>query len=359
MTSAHASTYAVLPADLAGDRDLLREIVNRNTSSALAEVSQARLDWLFDQNPAGATLGWFLRTEPDGRTVGTGSLVPRVMRVDGASVVCARASLLAVDSTHRALGPAAMIARRGVVGAQEHGFPTVLGVAPPATIPIFTRCGYVRLGDYVRYAKPLSLAPQFTRLTGVTRGAGAASALPDLLLRLGSRDSWLSAGDGVVRTLTEFDSRFDDLWSRAGASYGFTTARTSAFLRWRFTACPDPRAFVVHGWLSPDLAELRGYAVSSTDGPHAFLYDLFADADGDAMDRVLAAAIRWARSQRAQTLSIWIGASPRVVETLTRFGFRPRSDGPKTTAVLVAGYDAGVVKRISESGWYILAADNV
>jgi hypothetical protein len=352
-----APRYVTVPLDFVGDRARIRELVNRNTSTALAEVSMARLDWLFDRNPAGASVGWLLTLEPGADAVGTGSLVPRFMAVDGESRRCARTSLLAVDAGHRALGPALMIARRGFEEARAAGLPTVLGVAPPPTVPIFTRAGYVRVGEFTRYAKPLSVRPHLAKRVGAA--AATLAWLPDLALRAAGRESWTSTGGDRFCVLPGFDARFDTLWERARLAHGYTTERTSAFLTWRFTDCPDRLPLVIHGLLSRDEQDVRGYAVSYIQDRHAFMLDLFAEPDGLAMDRVLTGVARWARAHGAEALSIWMGSTDRFTSVLTRFGFRPRQDEAKPTNILLAGYDTALIERIKTQGWYILAADNV
>jgi len=357
--AASAPPYLVAAADLAGDREVVCGIINRNPSAAAVAVAAARLAWLFDRNPAGPGRTWLLKAREGLTPVGTGSVVLRRMSIRGSIGLAGRASLLAVDPAHRTLGPALLLERQLAAFAGEARLSAVFAVAPPATVPVFERCGYVRLGDYLRYAKPIDLTPHVTRLTGVRAGARVIAAPANAALRLVSRDSWAGTGGGVIAPVTAFDARFDELWNRAAANWGFTTARTSSFLAWRFADAPSAGDYTTLALMSRDEREVRAYAVVLIQGDHVHVHDLFAPSPGPDFERMLAGVVRWARAARVNSVSLSISADAAADASVRRVGFRPRADAEKASSLLVLCPDPLVLERIRREGWYILPADNV
>ncbi|UCE37900.1 MAG: GNAT family N-acetyltransferase [Thermoplasmata archaeon] len=45
--------------------------------------------------------------------------------------------------------------------------------------------------------------------------------------------------DMVIKTITQFDSRTDDLWKEAQAAHDIILRRDSTYLNWRYTQCPE------------------------------------------------------------------------------------------------------------------------
>jgi hypothetical protein len=81
--------------------------------------------------------------------------------------------------------------------------------------------------------------------------------------------------------------------------------------------------------------------------------DLWAGADREALDDLLAGLLTWARSRGAASAACGEGGLTHVREALVRFGFRPR--GPETA--IAVSPSGGNAPRPDPNKWYFLLAD--
>src|SRR5688572_13867646 len=93
-------------------KDALANIWRENMSdSGIAGVIDARMDWLYRQNPLGPTATWLVVEDASKEVVGCASLYPRNVWIDGQVMRAGIGIDLAIQKQHRVAGPAVILQR--------------------------------------------------------------------------------------------------------------------------------------------------------------------------------------------------------------------------------------------------------
>jgi hypothetical protein len=183
-------------------------------------------------------------------------------------------------------------------------------------------------------------------------GRRLLAGVVDPVLRAVSPETWRP---GHGRTLTQvdgFDERFDDLWQRTRDSFGAACVRTSEFLRWRYTRCPLTQ-YVTLALTERD-ERVAGYAVCTEGSDRQVrVIDLWAGADKEALDDVLAGVLTWSRARGAASVACGEAGVTLLREALVRFGFRQR--GP--AAAIAVSPQRAHSPRLEPHAWYFMLAD--
>src|SRR5262245_3707026 len=98
----------IRPVNIESDYSLLLDVLERNLG---VSRDLERFDWLYRQNPCGTAWAWFAYEQGKERIVGSASLFPRVMWVNGTEQRCGQVGHFSVDTGYRSLGPALLLQR--------------------------------------------------------------------------------------------------------------------------------------------------------------------------------------------------------------------------------------------------------
>lgn len=287
--------------------------------------------------------------------VGTAGLGTRRIRLaDGSTATAGLASDFAVDPDHRSLRPALLLART-VAATVGNGVDLIYGLPNSQSAGVFRRIGYELDGTLRRYVKVLRSERFLRPRLPVSAVRRPLTMFADLALRAASPETWGPKGGLTVTAVEEFDSRFDDLWSRASAAQGGAiTERTAAFLQWRFRRNPLQR-YTVLGFKRPGGNELAGYAVcliQQKDEQAVVIDILFDPAMADAQGLV-AGVVAWARTERAASVACEFEGAPELEAALRGFGFKCR--GGKTLRAILVPKERGGPGMLR--GWWFLRVD--
>jgi hypothetical protein len=139
-------------------------------------------------------------------------------------------------------------------------------------------------------------------------------------LRLGERPN----RSYTAKVFTDFDERFDDLWTRVKSEHTCLTVRDSRFLQWRYRDCPLHQ-YTALGLLSADQSRLLGYVIYYAEGGSAVCADIFSGSDDREIECLLSAWVCHARQSGLTGMSAACSLPDAVQRGLRRIGFTRRT----------------------------------
>lgn len=336
-TLAPATSWRITQPTVAELREPLLELWRRNLPGA----SRARFEWLYGTGRAEALL---LGGRP---VIGSAGLLRRRFSIAGEVIEGGAAIDLNVDVQQRAGGPAMTLTRAVMKLADDSGCACLYGFPIPRAAGVLKRCGYRQIGEVSNWTKLLRSAVKLRSVLRSSLAAKLAGPLVDVALRWKSSErEWRLPQQVVVETPTTFDERFYRLWQTAAQRFGVLGERSTDYLKWRFTKCPELKyeCFALTG---RGCGELLGYIVWYRSDESICIADLLA-VDEAATDLLLAEFTRHARRLRADAMRLSCFAAPRFYEQLAAAGFSRRQDS----------YPVLVRMQATVTDWYLTMADH-
>ncbi len=312
-----------------GVREVIPEAYRSVTVALLCRYlnpayDEARFDWLYRRNPAGPGRLWLAFDSTNG-VVGTAAAFPRVLCVNGTTVLGWVLGDFCVAESYRTLGPALALQRASLeaLGAQPDSWCYDFPGGP--MMPVYKRLRVGSVRSMRRFVKLLRVGPVLARYLGAPRLANRIGAAVDLVLAY--RDRPPRSPISVVTSL--LDARcgddFSALAAKVGGRYGFCLLRSAAHLAWRYQDNPIRRYEILTARLG---GELAGYAVFSEDTSEATLVDLFGFPDPEVLGPLVQGVADLARERGCATLTVGLLDSHPWGELLQRLGFSRRETSP-------------------------------
>lgn len=216
-----------------------------------ADAHRLRWDWQYKLNPhmpADGPLIWLAR---EGQTVvGHYASMPVRLQVKDREIDAAWGTDVMVAPERQRQGLGELLFR---TWDREVGAALGLGLSASSS-QLFTKLRWHNVGPVPCMVKPLTRRalrrPQWS--VGANR---LLSALTLPWVRLIARSRPLQ---GEVRTVRQFDVRFDAFWARVSSAFGLVVKRDAAYLNWKYIQAPHVRYTVAV--LERD-GELAGYIV--------------------------------------------------------------------------------------------------
>jgi GNAT superfamily N-acetyltransferase len=272
---------------------------------------------------------WVVKNGPE--VVGQLATIPVELKVGEATTRAIWILDFIVDQNYRGQG----LGKRLVLAARDW-CPTMitLGINEQSTA-VFRSLKWEALGGLHRYHKLLFPGYAFSEIARVAPLRGLANlGFAASRARLARR---LTADNGAVRSVTEFNDAFAELWGRASVQWPCAVKRDPDFLDWQFRRQPG-KQFEVLGYYEGDL--LVGYVVlffrkpeRGGVSPKAAITDFcyqpeFADK---IIEGLLGAALQQALAKRAGSLVTDI-LDEGVEAWLQRYGFWQIKNAPQFMA---------------------------
>jgi hypothetical protein len=266
-----------------------------------------KYDWFYLACPWGEPMVRVLRHAATAEWVGVAAVGPRRVRWNGREI---RAGLLvdmAVDASHRSLGPALML-QRAVLEDALSVFDLVYGFPNPKAIPVVKRVGYKKLADMVRCSRVLRHGPYLRRLLPAPLAALAGSLI-DVVDRLVDGWRWLLGSRLIGTWHDEAETCLHELRIHDASSDGLVGVRDRNALHWRFDAVSFARVryFVVR---ERNHSRAQAWFACQEEGATLHVRD-FAPISrpGTMSRRALDALIRAARARGHSALSVQYAGS--------------------------------------------------
>jgi GNAT superfamily N-acetyltransferase len=193
-------------------------------------AADARLDWLYYNNPAGRALTW-IATER-GELAGCTSYFPWRVWLDGREMLCAIGGDGYVRPQFRRRGLGALLHDAARDGMKRAGIGCMYGAPGAMNVTALKHGGSREVGHVARWARPL-------------RGAalGVRHAVLDRLLRHALRPRRAATLEPMQRD----DTRVDEVWNAFAPTIPLAAVRDSVFYTWRFIDAPAKKepAYVI------------------------------------------------------------------------------------------------------------------
>ncbi|CUB00581.1 hypothetical protein [Thiomonas bhubaneswarensis] len=348
MTAA-PSSYAVLPADLQADRDIIVSLWISNLGHPGRR--QDKYDWFYLRNPAGAPHVLLAHAPAEsGTPIGVIGLGIRQMRLAGQPVEAGLLTDFGVVAEHRTLYPAMLLQTT----LRDRFLPQlglILGFPNPKSEPVVKRLGYKVAGRMVRYVRVLRTSPYLPKQIPHTirRLVGRAADWSRHALRR-SRHAPDARGY-LAQWLDQPDARFDALWNAQNDPTLLIGVRDRAYLAWRFEHKPWKKFRFLT--LSSREDGLVAYVACEAVGKVMHVRDLLCHPDHpDSLDLVFDTLFRDAYNDGRTSVSFEFLGPVGMVEALQRLGMVARD----ARHVMYTMSEARA-ETLSQAQWYFTNAD--
>lgn len=222
----------------------------------------------------------------------------------------------------------------------------------PLNLKIQRRMGYREIALAPQYAKildPMELVSQTINGGVVAKLLGPS--FRGLLLLVDAVVCVGRTSGRLVRRISRFDSRVDELSLSLADKLGASTFRTSSFLNWRYVDRPFPRETIL---AAEENGVLKGYVVvGPSRGGKAragMIVDILADPqDGRTISALCQAATKHFRKERMALIRVVL-SDDRYARILRRFLFFKTTSGKP---LLI-----GNLERCGDEGDYLLDVKN-
>lgn len=340
--------YSVTNLDLDRNRDDIARLLEGN----FPDLPQERYDWIYLRNPQGKALSWAVLESTSGALVGTTSLFPRKMNVDGKTVRAGIAGDFAVNREHRGSTAAIRLQRAVVTGMNQSEFEFIYGISNKKAEPVQLRVGYVLLGKMDRWAKLLRTRKYFK--ASVLRWL--VSRPLDLMMKHLSKEKRYQRPEGyTIEKSTSFDQRFDLLWKRASRQFNLIGERSKDYLNWRYGQSPH-EGYQIFSLLHKNEQEILGYVIYYLKGKVGVIADmLFLNFDS-ALESLLSEFIHYLREQDVESISILLFGCPSLEKKLKSFDF-VRRDEESRILVYPAKNSPNAEFVLNTENWFLLEGD--
>ncbi|MBL8524563.1 MAG: hypothetical protein JNN20_12800 [Betaproteobacteria bacterium] len=312
---------------------------------------EAKLDWYYERNCAGAPEVYFLRKEGVAEPIGVGALGARRMHLGDDVLVNAELVDFIVAREHRKLHPAEFLQTN--IGLDTFRVNAIVyGLPNSKSLAVMKRtASWKPVGDIVRRARVLRSASYLSRYlqSGFSRLMGPCfdffRMLPIFLrtLRYAElKSAWVERPD----------ERFDVLWNSARQPDLIMGVRDSEYLHWRFAECPFESCsfFTI---VSHENDRLHAYAVCEIKDRTLQVYDfLIDDKIPGVRDRLWQDLSLSAYRRGCTSISVEFLGPACIQKNLQDAGFVVRDRRP-----LYAVADEKWHSRFNEESWYVTLAD--
>jgi hypothetical protein len=340
----------IRPANLEQDRDLMVATLSRYLTPT---SNQDRFDWLYRQNPHGATRAWLAFDSDNGEVAGASAAFARRMIVNGDERAGWVLGDFCVAEKYRSLGPALQLQRATLQAVKEAGEAELCYDFPSRRLAaIYQRLGVSPAAHMVRLAKPVRLEQKFEQLFTAKSVAKPASLLGNAVLhvadnRLRDRKSWEIAvhqGDcGDEFTIFEKSIFANSLahrngTRRNGSDVGIRAVevraveiravevqRSAKYLNWRYLRHPLVRHQIL---TARHAGELKGYLVFSCPDESAEIAEWRVGGDMRLLAALVGELAHILRKTGTMTLNAYLLDKDPRLPCLKKMGFWPRESNP-------------------------------
>jgi GNAT superfamily N-acetyltransferase len=280
--------------------------------------------WLYCDGPHGVARAWVAVDDENGEIVGAAGAFPRKLYFGGKEGTGFVLGDFCMNEKYRSLGPSIQLQRACINAIGEGPFEFFYDFPSPGMIAVYGRLGIQPILELVRWAKPLRAERKLEALVGSKGMARRLGAIADFVLarrgRKGNKEACdLALQEGLC------GEEFTVLDNQIRLGPGVKTARTAAYLNWRYQLQPGSR----HQLLTARKGgQLIGYAVYATDEGDSSIVDLSSTGDPAVIFRLLEAAVAHLRALGAATVSLHAGNTHPWSALFEHAGFRRRESVP-------------------------------
>lgn len=311
-------SYSVEKADLNEHRCSLCDLWQRN----FEVVPSERFSWMYDKNPIGEPVVFLLKHDQTKTFVGTISLLPHVLLVEGQHTTSYICGDMAVDPAHRALGPAITLLKTAIQFCEDNAPCVLLSIPNKKSSPVASRVGFQRLGTYFSMTQVLQTGRYIRQHIKPPVVADSLAFLADKALKIHYNFKSLSQTRGRQTALADhFDNSLNVLMQSRAEKLSLIGKRTIPFLQWRLRASPhgSNQTFVLENENTPS-----GYISYSVRNNRCEVEDFAFDGNAQNLKALLAAFTMLQMKNGVEAISISLAGQKTLIDLLVKAGFSIR-----------------------------------
>ena len=297
-----------------------------------------RFEWM-QENPAGPAIWFFAFEENKKELIGTVSIMPREMVLNGKLIKAGIVGDYMVCNNYRVFGPALSLQKTALDSISIYGFDYVYTLPNQASIKMNKRAGFVDAIKLVHYVKPVHSAQYIQKYLGAKLSSFIGYIL-DFVLKFFSKETWLYS-TGHFDEITSVNSSFDAIWDEVQKiGTGITGDHSAKYIDWRYFKNPKS-AFRLITLRSKSERKLLGYIIFSLIDGKIEIYDIIS-LNSSCKDKLLRKVTHVARREKCKAIYIRLVENSLDVRHLQRFMFFNAKDD---MSVLVYGEDVSTFNR--------------
>jgi len=252
--------YSIRQFHFGEDKNLLFDL----WQSVLQNPIPERMNSMYADNSYGEPLSWLVFHGVELNPVGSVSVFPRQIILDGKTSRIGINCDMVMLKKHRTLGPALMALKNLIKGCAEQGYQFLLAMPNERSQPVFKRVGYQKIGTAYRWSKVLRCGDKLSRLINHQFSRKIIASCVDQVLRCMLFKFWIRLCHvklwnwGCIEKLISIESlEFSEVFYSSRV-----LKKNSEFLKWRYSKslCQgNPSVFTV--FCNQDYAEKSPFAV--------------------------------------------------------------------------------------------------
>lgn len=326
--------FNIIQSDPVQYKDLILEFWKDN----LPGTPPGRFDWM-QENPAGPAIWFFAFEETNNELVGTISIMPREMVLNGKLIKAGIVGDFMVSNDYRVFGPALSLQKVVLESMSIYGFDYVYTIPNQASFKMNQRAGYVDAVKLVHFIKPLRSAQYLQKYLNGKLPVYLGYVL-DFVLKIFSRESYFLSGRHFDEIKIMNDS-FDVIWEEVRkVETGLYGNHSAKYINWRYLRNPLS-AFKIIALRSKSGDALLGYIIFSIVNEKIEIYDILS-LKNSYKNKLLKKVIHIARREKCQSIYIRLVENSLDLNWVRRFMF---FNAKNDISVLVYGEDVSIFNQ--------------
>ncbi|MCP3178148.1 GNAT family N-acetyltransferase [Desulfuromonas sp. KJ2020] len=345
--------YSIVNADLKEDQDLIVSLWKRNFEGS----PNGRFEWIYKNNPYGQPITFLLREENDGSIIGSYSLFPRTIWINGEYYTGYICGDLVVDTQHRTLGPAMTLIKAALKKSEEEDL-VLFGFPNNLSGPVLLLCGFKEIGPRTQLTKVIKSEYLISRHIKQKYVSKILSYPVDMYLSFKYCDMFNNKKNKYkFEVLDSFDSRFDELNDNVLPQCSLKGVVSSQYLSWRFENSPYGKS-LIFVMTEKESNKIIGFIVFCENKKKISILDLAIKNNSMEEFRLMISRFsKELKSKKYESISYQYAGDNNFLNILKKNGFSIRSQELKTILYL-PNSKKDKIDEIKKGHWYLTAADN-
>jgi len=227
--------YKIIEADIKKDKDQITSLLKSDNRTISNEI----YNWKYLDYPYGTPRAWLLIYKATGNRVGSGSLFPRKICINGKIVNVGTLGDLTVEERHRTLFPALQLEKEIITQFKKTKYNFIYSQSNIRTKPIFYRLNYKKIANYQFFIKILNFSNLPDTYMPIPLNFKFIRKTLDLFWSISlKRIIFKIRNKYKTEMLESFDDRFNIFYNSISKYYNIIGDRRKYYLNWRYTSNP-------------------------------------------------------------------------------------------------------------------------
>lgn len=295
----------------------------------LPHTPEGRFEWMAD-NPEGASIWYLAIDEKSLKVIGSISILPRRIRMDGKTYLAGIVGDFMVEKKFRVFGPTFGLLNTVTREYSKLGFDFLYSFPNQASEKVVLRAGFKIIGLAKRLVKPLNLKNKLIQYIP-SRLATIFSLALNFALELLSKETYMKANISFNQ-INEPNLECDLFWRKIKDRFSTIGERSADYLKWRYFKNPLYR-FSMFTYSKTLDNTFLGYIIFNVQNNNVHIFDILPEKE-KFVNLIIGRFIKEMRNLNYSSLSIGVLRNNPLYSYIKYFGF---VDSHEDVPVLYAG----------------------